>query len=199
MKRKINKTIDLKMIMIIITNMDNLKDRIKIHNKKKAGKISVKTYKKNVSKNKETYEPRMNEMKKEKIGERNTAQRETILQAIRKMRTHPTAMEVYLEVRKKIPNISLGTVYRNLEIMSKKGLIRKLTGEYSNRYDGMVENHFHFICKKCNKIYDIPDKNNEYINKIIQEQIIKMKEKTKDKYEINECELIFYGFCNRCK
>jgi Fe2+ or Zn2+ uptake regulation protein len=191
--------INLKMIMIIITNMNNSKNDIRIYNEKNVSRISIKTYKKNIAKNKETDEPRMNEMKKEKIGERNTTQKETILQEIRRIRTHPTAMEVYLEVRKKIPNISLGTVYRNLEIMSKKGLIRKLTGEYSNRYDGMVENHFHFICKKCNKIYDIPDKNNEYINKIIKEQIIKMKEKTKDKYEINECELIFYGFCNRCK
>jgi Fe2+ or Zn2+ uptake regulation protein len=198
-KRKINKMIDLKMIMIIITNMDNPKDGIKIYNKRKACKISVKTYKKNIAKDNETYKRGINEIKKEKIGERNTAQREKILQEIRKMKTHPTAMEVYLEVRKKIPNISLGTVYRNLEIMSKKGLIRKLTGQYSSRYDGMVENHFHFICKKCNKIYDIPDKNNEDINKITKEQIIKMKEKTKDKHEINECELIFYGFCNRCK
>jgi len=187
------------MIMIIITNMDNPKDGIKIYNKRKAGKISVKTYKKNIAKDKETYKRGINEMKKEKIGERNTAQRETILQEIRKMRTHPTAMEVYLEVKRKIPNISLGTVYRNLEMMSKKGLIRKLTGEYSNRYDGMVENHFHFICKKCNKIYDIPNENNKEIHRIIKEQIIKMKEKTKDKYEIDEYEMIFYGFCDRCK
>ena len=168
---------------------------IKKNNYEKIYETSKKDYKEN----KRSEKQKIKEIKKEIIRERKTLQKEVILQEIKKMNTHPTAIEVYLEVRKKIPNISLGTIYRNLEIMNKRGLIKKLTGEYSNRYDGKTDKHFHFICKKCNKIYDLPNESNENLDMKIKERIVKLNQSTNNKYEIGEYEIIFYGLCYNCK
>lgn len=88
---------------------------------------------------------------------RNTRQRQIILEELKKVKTHPTADEVYEMVRMRLPNISLGTVYRNLEILSGQGQIQKLEfGRTQKRFDGTPENHYHFRCEECGKIFDIP-------------------------------------------
>lgn len=83
-------------------------------------------------------------------------QREAVLNAVRSVSTHPTAYEVYAAVRKEMPNISLGTVYRNLSSLSEEGEIDALLlGDGSVRYDGNVKNHLHLTCKKCGAIMDV--------------------------------------------
>jgi Fur family ferric uptake transcriptional regulator len=74
-----------------------------------------------------------------------TNQRQVILEEIQKVNTHPTADEVYETVRKRLPRISLGTVYRNLEILSACGLIQKI-GPLSNqmRFDGITKKHYQY-------------------------------------------------------
>ena len=89
---------------------------------------------------------------------RMTHQRRIILQELRKTRSHPTADDIYMMVRSIIPRISLGTVYRNLEILSKKGFIRRIDFSGSQkRFDATVENHYHVKCNKCGKVEDVAD------------------------------------------
>lgn len=87
---------------------------------------------------------------------RLTSQRKIILEELRAVHTHPTADEVYNLVRKKMPRISLGTVYRNLEILSTLGLVRKLENAAGQkRFDGDVSPHHHVRCEVCGKVGDI--------------------------------------------
>ena len=84
-------------------------------------------------------------------------QRETILQVLHSTDTHPTASAVYNEVRKVIPNISLGTVYRNLAALSEEGVILSLSvGDGYEHFDGNSAPHAHLHCKRCGKIFDAP-------------------------------------------
>ena len=79
-----------------------------------------------------------------------------ILDEPRAVKSHPTADELFGIVKKKLPNISLGTVYRNLETLSAKGIIRKLdSGGLPMRCDGRVEEHCHVRCERCGKLGDL--------------------------------------------
>jgi Fur family ferric uptake transcriptional regulator len=86
-----------------------------------------------------------------------TRQRRTILEELRKVNSHPPADEVYKLVRRRLPRISLGTVYRNLETLSGRGLIRKLElGGSQRRFDGHIKNHYHVRCVRCGDVEDVP-------------------------------------------
>jgi len=86
---------------------------------------------------------------------RMTRQRAVILEELRKVSTHPSADEIYEMVRKRLPRISLGTIYRNLEVLSVKGDIRKLdTGSHLKRFDGRSEDHYHIRCLRCDRLVD---------------------------------------------
>ncbi len=88
---------------------------------------------------------------------RKTKQREIIMQVLGEHIDHPSADVIYEEVRKFLPRISLGTVYRNLEIMSESGTIMKLeTGGSIKRFDPVTHPHPHFRCVKCGSIEDLP-------------------------------------------
>ncbi|MDP6543600.1 MAG: transcriptional repressor [Phycisphaerae bacterium] len=88
---------------------------------------------------------------------RMTRQRRVILEELDTPGRHPTADSVYQRVRLRIPNISLGTVYRNLEILSQAGLIRKLhIGSGQKRYDRALHKHYHIRCVQCGRINDVP-------------------------------------------
>lgn len=87
---------------------------------------------------------------------RMTRQRKIILEELRKVDTHPSADEVYEMVRQRLPRISLGTVYRNLEILSKTGVIQKLEpGCALKRFDGNPHDHYHIRCIQCDRIVDV--------------------------------------------
>lgn len=84
-----------------------------------------------------------------------TRQRKIILEELRKVDTHPSADEVYEMVRQRLPRISLGTVYRNLEILSRTGVIKKLEPGCSlKRFDGNPLEHYHMRCMHCDRIVD---------------------------------------------
>lgn len=90
------------------------------------------------------------------VQSRMTQQRAVILEELRKVTSHPTADEIYTMVRKKMPKISLGTVYRNLELLSEKGEILKL--EYAGfqmRFDGNAAPHTHLRCESCGRVADV--------------------------------------------
>ena len=88
---------------------------------------------------------------------RMTYQRHLILQELVKTKTHPSADEIYTNVRQILPRISLGTVYRNLEVLAQLGYIQKIEfAGNQKRFDGNPENHFHIVCIFCQRVDDIP-------------------------------------------
>lgn len=89
-------------------------------------------------------------------GARLSRQRETILAELRKVTSHPTADEVYDMVRKILPRISLGTVYRNLDFLSSRGVVLRLGGAGTQkRFDGNPAAHPHLRCSVCGRVDDL--------------------------------------------
>jgi len=89
---------------------------------------------------------------------RATKQREAILRSVRNMDSHPTADAVYDAVRKEIPGISLGTVYRNLKLLAETGELRVMeSAGCSSRFDGCTEIHHHFRCDRCGRVFDVAE------------------------------------------
>lgn len=83
-------------------------------------------------------------------------QRESIKEYLAHTKEHPTADMVYMHIKEVYPNISLGTVYRNLNLLVDQGEIIKLSqGTGSDRFDGNTDPHFHFICNKCSSVLDL--------------------------------------------
>jgi len=119
-----------------------------------------------------------------------TRQRKVILEELRKVATHPSADEVYEMVRKRLPRISLGTVYRNLEILSKSGEIQKLElGCPLKRFDGIAENHYHIRCPQCDRVVDAPEDVDVAVNHDL---------KNATKFKIIGHKLEFIGICPDC-
>lgn len=83
-------------------------------------------------------------------------QREQIIEYVKSVKTHPTAETVYQEIRKQDPNISLGTVYRNLDRLAQDGVILRLQmANQKDRFDGDTSHHYHAVCHKCGIVHDI--------------------------------------------
>jgi Fur family peroxide stress response transcriptional regulator len=98
----------------------------------------------------------MSEIKAKVAGQRYSRQREEILRVVQTTDTHPTADWVYEQVRKILPHVSLGTVYRNLNLLADEGLIQRvILDDGIVRFDGNTNDHHHFICTKTGKIYDV--------------------------------------------
>ncbi|MBW2063475.1 MAG: transcriptional repressor [Deltaproteobacteria bacterium] len=123
-----------------------------------------------------------------------THQRKVILEVVRGEGEHMTADEIYDRVRKKMPKISLGTVYRNLDILASQGLIRKLEPEYQQmRFDGSTTEHYHLLCTRCGKVTDAPVAHSDKILDIIEGTIGKLT-----RYGIFGHRLEFIGLCPQC-
>lgn len=98
---------------------------------------------------------------------KHSRQRDAILEYLHSTTSHPTADTVYENVREKIPNISLGTVYRNLNMLADSGEILRLScGGTSDRYDGTATPHYHFLCKGCGNVSDLEMDGLDHINVI---------------------------------
>ncbi len=121
---------------------------------------------------------------------RKSQQREAILETIRGMRSHPTADEVYLEVKKKMPKISLGTVYRNLELLATMGEIKRLdVAGKKMRFDGGLMPHPHIICIRCGRVDDYPLDDFPQISEGFDPE---------SGYTIIECAINILGICPQC-
>jgi Fur family ferric uptake transcriptional regulator len=132
-----------------------------------------------------------NRQKRKKRGiERMTSQRRAILEVLKGVDTHPSAPEIYLMVRRKLPRISLGTVYRNLEVMAGENMILKLDHAGSEcRYDGNTADHSHVRCVRCGRIADAVVALPEEIKKAAAEAT---------GYEVTGKRVEFIGLCPRC-
>ncbi len=96
---------------------------------------------------------------------KHSRQRECIKEFLADRFDHPTAETIYLNVKKEFPNISLGTVYRNLSLLTNQGIIRKLsTGIGPDRFDGNTSPHYHVLCTECGSVLDLDMENIDHIN-----------------------------------
>ncbi len=87
---------------------------------------------------------------------RMTRQRQVLLEELRKLKSHPTAVELYEIVRKRLPRVSLGTVYRNLDVLSRAGLVQRLEVSGAEmRFDGDTSPHYHVRCIRCGRVADV--------------------------------------------
>jgi len=122
---------------------------------------------------------------------RMSRQRKAILEALNDLHCHPTADEVYEMVRRKVPHISLGTVYRNLEILTSSGVIRKVQlGGAQMRFDDCRDEHYHIRCLRCDRVDDLPL---DPLN--LSEEILSAQTGYKI---VGHC-LEFIGVCPRCQ
>lgn len=121
---------------------------------------------------------------------RYSRQRAAIKQFLMTRKDHPTANVVYENVRQEFPNISLGTVYRNLTLLSDIGEILRLRlGNGTDYFDADISNHYHFICKHCGSVSDLPMDSIEKINDVAGEHF---------DGEITGHVVHFYGLCCSC-
>ncbi len=123
---------------------------------------------------------------------RHTKQRQVILDTLHKHTDHPGADIIYTEVRKILPRISLGTVYRNLELLSEAGIILKLTGkDGQKRFDPVVSFHPHFKCVRCGAIEDLPFDIDSVVCPDTMDSWV-------DGRKIEGLNLEYTGLCSRC-
>lgn len=103
---------------------------------------------------------------------RNSKQRNAILMVLKSTNRHPAADWIYEQTREKIPNISLGTVYRNLKLLKEEGVILELdlAGTVS-RFDGNTKDHQHFRCEQCGQVVDVDEPLQKRIDKRVAKQI----------------------------
>lgn len=122
--------------------------------------------------------------------QRSTKQRTVIKNIIRSTKCHPTADWIYQEARKAIPDISLGTVYRNLQVLTNESYIQELNyGKGFSRFDGNPEPHYHFVCEKCGNITDFELENISVVLTEAQKLL---------SGSINSHRLELYGVCADC-
>jgi Fur family ferric uptake transcriptional regulator len=89
-------------------------------------------------------------------GKRLTRARRVILEIVRASEAHPSAATVYRGVRRRLPRVSLATVYRNLRMLAAEGLLTERADVTGMRFDGNTAAHDHFTCVACGRIYDVP-------------------------------------------
>ena len=123
--------------------------------------------------------------------QRNTLQRQIILDAVIKLKKHPSIEEIYAEIHKRYPAISKTTVYRNLRKLAKGGVLREVSlADGLERYDGCPDQHYHFKCNYCGSIFDIDIEYIAGINDTVQ---------IKYGFQVDEHELVFRGICAKCR
>jgi Fe2+ or Zn2+ uptake regulation protein len=120
---------------------------------------------------------------------RNTKQLELIWQAIKDDATHPTADQVFLKVRRHLPTISLGTVYRNLQKLVSEGRLQVLTLGRAQHFDPLVSSHQHFICEQCEQVYDLllDSREKRFLSRLPNEG-----------FTVTSHQLSLFGRCKQC-
>ena len=122
---------------------------------------------------------------------RHTIQKDIVLEAVRSLATHSTAEEVYEYVHRNYPNMGKGTVYRNLNVLSEEGAIRKVgIFDGADRYDFTCKEHYHVTCIKCGAVCDVD-----------MDEITDMMKRVRDSYgmELLGYDILFKGICPKCK
>jgi len=120
---------------------------------------------------------------------RNTRQLAMVWQAIKDDKSHPTADQVYERVRRKLPSISLGTVYRNLQKLVALKKLQVLMLGRSQHFDPLVQRHQHFICEACDRVFDVL---------VESQREIRPAKLPEEGFTVTSHQLAFYGTCKGC-
>ncbi|HET6872274.1 MAG TPA: peroxide-responsive transcriptional repressor PerR [Sporolactobacillaceae bacterium] len=124
-------------------------------------------------------------------GVRITPQRHAILEYLIVSMSHPTADEIYKALESKFPNMSVATVYNNLRVFKKTGLVNELTyGDSSSRFDFASSDHYHIICEDCGKIVDFSYPGLDEVETLAEHVT---------GFTINNHRMEVYGTCPNCK
>jgi Fe2+ or Zn2+ uptake regulation protein len=119
-----------------------------------------------------------------------TSQRLVIVDIVAGTKSHPSAADVFAQARKKVPRISLSTVYYTLDILKREGLIRELEfDDLDNRYEGDVSDHLNLVCKGCGKIEDF-----QAASPVPPESVEK-----RTGFKVDGVRLEYYGYCRKCR
>ena len=117
--------------------------------------------------------------------------RDAILTCLRETTEHPSAEWVYSQLKQEIPDLSLGTVYRNLSLFKEQGLITSLgTVKGVERFDGNTAPHVHYICTGCGRVLDL--------HQIRVPEDLNQAAATGSGGEVTGCQLTFTGVCGQC-
>lgn len=117
-------------------------------------------------------------------------QRERILELLRSTDSHPTAIWLYDMLKEEFPGLSIGTIYRNLRILTEQGLINKIDfGSTFDRFDANTSPHYHFICERCGSITDLPISIDNELNKWV---------KKVSGHNARSHRIEFFGLCESC-
>lgn len=122
-------------------------------------------------------------------GMRLTAQRRLILGVVRDTDAHPTAEWVHAAVRRRLPRVSLATVYRNLRLLARQGFLTEIQAGPSIRFDARVHRHHHFTCSRCGRIFDLE----EPVNARLDARVA-----ARTGFRVSHHRIEFYGVCGRC-
>ncbi len=118
-------------------------------------------------------------------------QRDIILQTLKENVVHPTAEYLYGILKEKETGISLATLYRNLNQLADKGIIKKIDGlETSSHFDHNTHEHYHFICDKCKRVFDIP---------VLVAPDVAAKTEQETGFIVKGYDIAIHGICNECK
>ena len=121
---------------------------------------------------------------------KRSKQKETILRVLRSTSSHPGADWVYDQVRRKIPNVSLATIYRNLRLLKEAGYIQQVDFSSDHgRFDGNTGAHYHLRCDKCGRIIDL----NEPIRRSIEARVAR-----RTGFKVTGHRLEVTGLCPEC-
>jgi Fe2+ or Zn2+ uptake regulation protein len=123
------------------------------------------------------------------IQARNTRQLKVVWDAVKTDKTHPTADQIYDKVRKRLPNISLGTVYRNLQKLVAVAKLQIVMLGRSQHFDPLVGPHQHFICEVCERVFDVI---------VESENELKPAKLPHEGFKVTSHQLAFYGTCKHC-
>jgi len=124
-------------------------------------------------------------------GLRLTEPRRLILEVVRASAAHPSAAVVYARVRRRLPRVSLGTVYRNLRMLAAQGLLRERADGTGLRFDGNTAPHDHFTCVVCGRIFDVPPQGRG--------AVAAARVASTTGFEVLDHRVEFYGRCAACR
>lgn len=120
--------------------------------------------------------------------QRYSRQRELIFDTVRASRAHPTAEMVYAALKPRHPNLSLGTVYRNLHLLADEGRLARMPFPVE-RFDGVVAPHSHFSCQVCGQVSDVPGDYDPALDSPPEAL----------GHQVDRHEIVYYGVCAKCQ
>ncbi len=120
-----------------------------------------------------------------------TRQRLAVIDIIAGEKSHPSAASVFAKARKRVPQISLSTVYLSLDVMKRAGLIKELEfADRDSRYEGDISNHLNLVCTRCGRIMDF---------KAPSLPVSSVNVEKSTGFRVDSIRLEYYGYCRACR